>query len=310
MSHPTSINAHFIISTSQDGRRFDQVLTELLAIHSRARVQTWIESGQVLLNDRPTVPKQRVREGDKIDVNVVLPIETEAQGENIALDIVYADEDVIVLNKPAGFVVHPGAGVRDGTLMNALLYHYPELAQLPRAGIVHRLDKDTTGLMMVARSLAAHTALVAALQAREVKRRYLAVAQGVMRASGTVDTQMGRHPRNRVKMAVLEQGKHAITHYRMLERFSGYTYVQCDLETGRTHQIRVHMAHIGYPLVGDLLYGANSKGLSFPRQALHATFLSFKHPITQQWVEFQVDLPADMAELIATLRKDFHDTDH
>jgi 23S rRNA pseudouridine1911/1915/1917 synthase len=315
--------AHFTVTDLQDGRRLDQVLTECMAVHSRGRIQSWIESGQVLLNGAVAPVKQKVHEGDEIAVNAAVTIETEAEGEDIALDIVYDDEEVIVINKPAGLVVHPGAGMPKGTLMNALLYHYPELAQLPRAGIVHRLDKDTTGLMVIARTLPAHTALVSALQAREVKRRYLAITQGVMRSSGTIDTFMGRHPRHRVKMAVVEEGKPAITHYHILERFFAHTFIQCDLETGRTHQIRVHMAHLGYPLLGDPLYGANLprlKGLSegtiavvksFPRQALHAASLAFHHPITEEWLEFKADLPEDMAHLLEILRKDKpHDPYH
>lgn len=317
-----TIVADFVIQAAQEGKRLDQVLTELLEVHSRGRVQSWIDAGQVTLNGKVVAPKQRLWEGDAIHVSVVLAVETEAEGEDIALTIVHADEAVIVINKPAGLVVHPGAGVRKGTLMNALLYHYPELAHVPRAGIVHRLDKDTTGLMVVARTVEAHTALVAALQARDVKRTYAAVTQGVMRASGRLDTAMGRHPRNRVKMAVLDEGKQAITHYQILERFFAHTYIRCDLETGRTHQIRVHMAHLGYPLLGDRLYGASLtklKGLqpdtitaiqSFPRQALHATELAFAHPTTQAWMTFHAPLPPDMADLLVLLRKDIPHVSH
>ncbi|MFI4957283.1 MAG: 23S rRNA pseudouridine(1911/1915/1917) synthase RluD [Gammaproteobacteria bacterium] len=311
-----TIEAHFVIEDAQAGRRLDQVLTELLSVHSRGRVQSWIEAGQVTVNGKVVAVKQRLWEGDKIDVAVVLAIETEDQGEDMPLNIVYADDSVIVINKPAGLVVHPGAGIREGTLMNALLYHYPELAHLPRAGIVHRLDKDTTGLMVIARTVEAHTALVEALQERNVKRTYLAITQGVLRSSGTVETNMGRHPKNRVKMAVLDEGKHAVTHYHILERLFAHTYVQCDLETGRTHQIRVHMAHLGYSLLGDPVYGpaqTRMKGLQpetiaavqgFKRQALHATLLAFEHPETGEWVEFKAELPQDMAELLAILRKD------
>lgn len=310
------IDAHFVIETVQSGKRLDQVLTDYLSVHSRGRVQSWIDAGQVMVNGKVVASKQRLSVGDVVDVSVVLAIETDAQGENIALNVVYVDDAVIVINKPAGLVVHPGAGVREGTLMNALLYHYPELAQLPRAGIVHRLDKDTTGLMVIARTVEAHTALVAALQARKVKRRYLAITQGVMRSSGHLETNMGRHPKNRVKMAVVNEGKHAVTHYQILERLWAHTYVRCDLETGRTHQIRVHMAHLGYPLLGDPLYGPAQmklKGLQpetvaviqqFKRQALHATVLAFEHPVTNEWMEFEAQLPEDMAELLSILRKD------
>lgn len=315
MSNDT-IMADFTISAAEEGRRLDQVLTSLMQVHSRARIQGWIESQQVTVNGKFVSSKYRVWANDHIHVAAILPMETTDVAQDIALDIVHADDAVIIINKPAGLVVHPGAGVREGTLMNALLHHFPELALVPRAGIVHRLDKDTTGLMVVARTVEAHTALVAQLQARSVKRTYWAITQGVMRSSGRLETAMGRHPKNRVKMAVLDEGKQAITHYQILERLFAHTLIQCDLETGRTHQIRVHMAHLGFPLLGDTLYGPNLcklKGLAtdtiaavrvFPRQALHAMTLGFEHPLTHAWVSFHAKLPPDMAALLTLLQKD------
>ena len=283
------------------GRRLDQVLAELLPEYSRSRIQTWIDEGQVLLDGAAAKPKQKVWGGEMLSVvPMAHPSEVEAAPEDIPLDIIYEDEAILVLNKPAGLVVHPGSGNWSGTLLNALLHHAPQLKQLPRAGIVHRLDKDTSGLMVVAKTLQAQTDLVRQLQARSVSRIYLAVVEGDAQSEGSVDAPIGRHPRDRVKMAVVERGKPALTHFRVLERLPRHTLVECRLETGRTHQIRVHMQSIGHPLVGDPVYGERTL---FHRQALHATRLALVHPATGARMEWEKSMPQDMAELLATLRR-------
>ncbi|MCB1708533.1 MAG: 23S rRNA pseudouridine(1911/1915/1917) synthase RluD, partial [Halioglobus sp.] len=265
-----------------DGERLDQVAARLFPAYSRSRLQAWIRTGELQVGGEQRRPRDRVRRGDRLVVAAELVQEVGWQAQAIDLDIIYEDHSILVLNKPAGLVVHPAAGHADGTLVNALLAHAPELAQLPRAGIVHRLDMETSGIMVVARSLTAHHHLVAQLQARTVRREYCAVCIGAMTGGGTVDAPMGRHPRLRKKMAVLGNGgKTAITHYRVTRRFAHHTRITVNLETGRTHQIRVHMAHRHYPLVGDPLYGGRPRiprGASgeliealrsFPRQALH-----------------------------------------
>jgi 23S rRNA pseudouridine1911/1915/1917 synthase len=296
------------------GRRLDQALAELFPSYSRSRLQQWIKAGQVLLNQQPVLARYRVAGGEHVEIDAQLQLETEARPQAIGLDVRFQDEHLLVLNKPAGLVVHPAAGNPDGTLQNALLHYDPRLASLPRAGIVHRLDKDTSGLMVVARSLSAHHSLVAQLQARTVQREYLALVQSVLAAGGTVDAPIGRHPRDRLRMAVVESGKPAITHYRVVERFTAHTLVRARLETGRTHQIRVHMAHIRCPLVGDPLYGGRQKlprGASaelrealsaFRRQALHATRLQLLHPASGEAVSWEAELPNDFMLLIETLR--------
>ncbi|HLU13202.1 MAG TPA: 23S rRNA pseudouridine(1911/1915/1917) synthase RluD [Arenimonas sp.] len=299
------------------GRRFDQVLAELFPDFSRSRLAEWIKSGDALLDGRQVKPREAVRGGEPVTLAVRLSTETHAEPEAIPLNVLYQDEDVIVLDKPAGLVVHPGAGNPRGTLVNALLNLDPRLADLPRAGIVHRLDKDTSGLMVVARSLRAHTSLVEQLSGREVHRQYLAVVQGSMVAGSTVDAPIGRHPTDRIRMAVLrEGGREAVTHYRVREKFRAHTLVECRLETGRTHQIRVHMAHVRHPLVGDPLYGgsfrlpkAATEALveqlrGFRRQALHAEKLAFRHPASGETLEFQTPMPADMQALVQALRAD------
>lgn len=303
------------VPASMSGLRFDQVASELFPDFSRSRLQSWIRDGQLTLDGRIAKPKDRLIGGEQLE----LKAEQEAQGtwepEAIALDIVHEDDHLLVINKPAGLVVHPAAGNYTGTLLNALLNHCPDLINLPRAGIVHRLDKETTGLMVVAKTLQAHTDLVEQLADRTVSREYEAVAVGAMTGGGTVDAPMGRHPTQRKLMAVLSQGgKRAVTHYRVLTRFPHHTHIRVKLETGRTHQIRVHMAHIGFSLVGDATYGkrfkipkAASEHLietlkSFPRQALHAATLGLEHPNTGEYCEWSAPLPKDFQELMIALK--------
>jgi 23S rRNA pseudouridine1911/1915/1917 synthase len=298
------------------GRRFDAVLAELFPEYSRSRLAEWIKSGDVLLDGRQARPRDPVRGGERVVLTAVLEIQTRSEPEDIALDILYEDADVFVIDKPAGLVVHPGAGNPAGTLVNALLHRDPALATLPRAGIVHRLDKDTSGVMVVARTLPAHTSLVEQLSAREVHRQYLAVVLGPLVSGGTVNAPIDRHPRDRLRQAVREDGRDAVTHYRLRERFRAHTLLECRLETGRTHQIRVHMAHIKHPIVGDPLYGGPlklPKGATdvlveslrgFKRQALHAETLEFAHPISGEPIRCSTPMPADMQALVATLRED------
>ncbi len=309
---------HFVVPDECAGMRFDQVLAKLLPEYSRSRLQEWIAAGQATLNGAIVAAKLKVWGGEEIVVSPQAhPSEVPHQAEDIALDIVYEDDALLVINKPAGLVVHPGSGNWEGTLLNALLHHAPQLSAIPRAGIVHRLDKDTSGLLVVAKTLTAQTALVRQLQARSVKREYLALAYGELRHGGTVNEPVGRHPTQRVKMAVVESGKEAVTHYQVEEKFSGCTLVRCRLETGRTHQIRVHLAHIGHPLVGDSVYlkgvhkcPAQVRTLlhGFPRQALHATRLALIHPDTGVLMEWHAPLPEDMMRLLRQLREVNHDS--
>ncbi len=298
----------------QVGQRVDQVAAELFHQYSRAKLQAWIKSGELLVDGAAVRTRDKVHYGSVMTLDADVVVSENWSAQSIALDIVYEDEAILVVNKPAGLVVHPGAGSPDGTLLNALLFHDEKLAAVPRAGIVHRLDKDTTGLLVVARTLEAHADLVRQLQARSMKREYEAVVTGVLTAGGTVDAPIGRHPRDRIKMAVVAQGKPAVTHYRVLQRFETYTHVRCILETGRTHQIRVHMAHIGHPLLGDALYGARlrlPKGADescknvlqhFQRQALHAAQLGLVHPVSGESLQWQCALPDDMQQLLQVLR--------
>lgn len=312
----TSIRRQLSIPPEHAGRRLDQSLAELLGEYSRSRLKEWIEAGQVLVDGLPLRPKDRVLGGESVRIEAELPAAVPVAPQNIALEVVYEDDQVLVIDKPVGLVVHPGAGNAAGTLQNALLHFDPALAQVPRAGIVHRLDKDTSGLMVVARTLAAHTALVRAIEAREVERVYEAVCAGVMTGGGVIEAPIARHPVDRVRMAVREDGREAVTHYRVLQRFRGHTHVQLKLESGRTHQIRVHMAHIRYPLVGDRVYGGRlllPKGATAPlvqalrafkRQALHAARLAFEHPMTGKPVECVASLPDDMRALLEVLAAD------
>ncbi|QDQ29343.1 23S rRNA pseudouridine(1911/1915/1917) synthase RluD [Chitinimonas arctica] len=296
------------------GGRLDAVLAKLLPDYSRSRLARWIDEGSVLLNDKPASPKTKLWGGETILVEVKPdPQQTAFQPEALDFPVIYQDATLVVIDKPAGLVVHPAAGNWSGTLLNGLLYRYPELAGVPRAGIVHRLDKDTSGLMVVARTLKAQTELVRQLQARTVKRHYLAIAQGNLARDGKVDAPIGRDPKNRLKMAVVDNGKPAVTHYTILENFTRHCLVECRLETGRTHQIRVHMAHLGHSLAADPVYGGRPSSHSpamlamlagFGRQALHAARLGLIHPETGEAQQWECPLPADMQALLALLREE------
>lgn len=306
-----------IIPETLNGLRVDQALAQLFSEYSRGQLTKWIKAGDVMLNQQGCRPKDAVRTGDQIEIAAQQVIHDDNwQAEPIALDIIYEDDDVLIINKAAGMVVHPGAGNQNGTMVNALLAHVPQLTHIPRAGIVHRIDKDTTGLLMVAKSLQAHHSLISQLQQRTVIREYQAIACGVFTAGGTVDAPIGRHHVDRKRMAVTQNGKPAVTHYRIEERFRAHTHLRCKLETGRTHQIRVHMAHIRHPLLGDPLYGGRFKtprGMTESclntlqntrRQALHAGLLGFDHPTTGEPVSWQIPLPDDMQRLLELLRVD------
>ena len=311
-----TIELSLTIPTAQAGQRLDQALAALLPDYSRSRLKAWIESGEVRVDGAVLRPRDKVIGGEAVSINASLPEETRAVAQEIPLVLVHEDKHVFVVDKPAGLVVHPGAGNPDNTLQNALLALDPKLASLPRAGIVHRLDKDTSGLLIVARTLPAHTALVRMLGERDVHREYEAICRGVMTAGGTIDAPIDRHPTERVRMAVREGGRDAVTHYRVIARFRANTHVRVQLETGRTHQIRVHLAHAGYPIVGDRVYGGRltlPKGANeelrqalrgFPRQALHAARLQFDHPVTGKPLECASPLPADMRGLLDLLAAD------
>lgn len=304
------------VPDSLAGKRFDQIASELFAEYSRSRIQSWIKSGELLVNGALRKPKEKLIGGEVLQVQAELEPDESWEPADISLDIVYEDASLIVVNKPKGLVVHPAAGHRNDTLLNALLSHCPGLATLPRAGIVHRIDKDTTGLLVIAKTLPAHASLVAQLQEKTMLREYEAVACGVMTGGGMVDEPIGRHPTQRTKQAVHHAGKEAVTHYRVIERFRAHTHLRVQLETGRTHQIRVHMAHINYPLLGDPVYGGRlrlPKGATpeliqalraFKRQALHARTLGLQHPESGEVMEWSSDLPDDMQALLQVLRED------
>ncbi len=285
----------------------DVTLSALLPDYSRSRIQDWIRQKEVKSNGQPVTAKQRVSGGERIEIILVPhPSEQLTSAEDIALDVVFEDDSLLVVNKPAGLVVHPGSGNWQGTMMNGLLHHAPALAQIPRAGIVHRLDKDTSGLLVVAKTLPAQTALVRQLQARRVKRQYLAVVEGRVVCDGRVDAPIGRHPVQRTLMSVQGNGKEAITHYAVEQQFARHALLRCTLETGRTHQIRVHMQHIGHPLVGDSTYNRRRAqvllcGEPFSRQALHATQLGLLHPVTGEPMQWQCHPPADFLGLLHCL---------
>ena len=306
------------VQPEQMGQRLDQTLAELFPEYSRSRLKTWIEADLVKLNDRITnIPREKVFGGERIEIIVEVEDETRFEAENIPLNIVYEDDDIIVINKPKDLVVHPGAGNPNGTVLNALLYHYPPISEVPRAGIVHRLDKDTTGLMVVAKTIPAQTKLVRDLQKRKITREYEAVASGIMTKGGTVDQPMARHATKRTLMAVHPMGKPAVTHYRIMENYRNYTRLRLRLETGRTHQIRVHMAHIAHPLLGDQTYGGRPRPpknasedfmevlRNFKRQALHAVMLRLAHPITGEMMDWYAPLPDDFVELLNALKADY-----
>ncbi|MDP7593598.1 MAG: 23S rRNA pseudouridine(1911/1915/1917) synthase RluD [Litorilituus sp.] len=306
-----------IVPQSCLGKRLDQTIAQMFPDYSRSRLKEWILSGCVTVNGEVlTRAREKMYGGEVITIDAQVEAEQRFEAQDIALNIVYEDDDILVINKPAGLVVHPGAGNPDGTVLNALLHHCPELDVVPRAGIVHRLDKDTTGLMVVAKTIAAQTNLVEALQLREITREYEAVANGLMTAGGLVDEPIGRHATKRTHMAVTFSGRPSVTHYRVLEKYRLHTRLRLRLETGRTHQIRVHMAHITHPLVGDPVYGGRprppknatpellDKLRGFKRQALHAAMLSLYHPITGELMTWHADLPEDFVELVEILQQD------
>ena len=313
---PQHIQLELTIPGEMRGRRLDQALAELVSEYSRSRLQQWIRSGEVTLDGRLPQVREKVMGGERVRIDAVIREQTVDAAEAIPLAIVHEDAELLVINKPAGLVVHPAAGNPAGTLLNALLHYDAQLAGLPRAGIVHRLDKSTSGLMVVARSLTAHKRLVDALQARTVKREYLTVVNSVLTAGGCIDAPIGRHPVDRKRMAVVSGGKEAVTHYRVEQRYRAHTLVRVQLETGRTHQIRVHMAYRHHPVVGDPVYGgrlrlpksADAHVIAilsgFRRQALHATQLTLEHPASGETMSWHAELPSDMGELIETLRQD------
>jgi 23S rRNA pseudouridine1911/1915/1917 synthase len=299
------------------GQRLDSALARLMPEHSRTRIKGWIEEGGVLLGRRPCKPRDTVEAGAHVSVRMSAPpVQATVQAESIELNLAHQDKDIFVVDKPAGLVVHPGAGNPQHTLQNALLGLDPALARLPRAGLIHRLDKDTSGLLVIARNETAQTSLSRQLMARTMSREYLALCVGVMVSGGTIDAPIGRNRSDRLRMAVRESGRPAVTHYRVLERFRAHTYLSVKLETGRTHQIRLHLSHLKYPIVGDPVYGgrfgrprAATADLIdalrfFKRQALHAATLSFDHPRSGKRLTLQSEVPADFAHLLAVLRAD------
>ncbi len=306
-----------VVPESCLGKRLDQTIAIMFPDYSRSRLKDWILAGHVFVNGESIiVAREKMYGGETIEINASLEKEVRSTAQNIPLDIVYEDDDILVINKPAGLVVHPGAGNPDGTVLNALLHHCPSIDLVPRAGIVHRLDKDTTGLMVVAKTIPAQTNLVEALQAREITREYEAIANGIMTAGGMVDEPIGRHATKRTHMAVIHSGRPSVTHYRVMEKFRLHTRLRLRLETGRTHQIRVHMAYINHSLVGDPVYGGRPRPpknateelrvtlREFKRQALHAAMLSLYHPVSGELMTWHADIPEDFAKLTAVLRED------
>lgn len=317
MNHTTQIiNLTAIIPEDCAGLRVDQAIARLFPEHSRMRLQSWLRENQVTIDGKFMLPREKVKGGEQVIIHATILPTDSWSAEPIALDVIYEDDSLLVINKPVGLVIHPAVGNRQGTLLNALLHKEPQLENLPRAGIVHRLDKDTSGILVVAKTLIAHTHLVRQLQERTIEREYRAIVCGVMTAGGTVDAPIGRHPRQRTKMAVVSDGKPAVTHYRVLERFRAHTYIKVSLETGRTHQIRVHMAHIHYPLVGDSTYNVRSYSPAgaipellvalrqFHRQALHAYRLQLTHPETNEIMAWTAPVPHDMEALLEILKLD------
>lgn len=306
----------FTIPPELAGDRIDQALAKLLPEYSRSKLKTWLENGKITVNGEIWRPKDKIAGDEIIIVKAEAEEQITDQPEDISLSIIYEDDDILVINKPAGMVVHPGAGHRSSTMLNALLHHAPQLKNIPRAGIIHRLDKGTSGLLVVCKTLTAHTFLVKQLQQRKISREYETIVYGELISGGTIKTQIGRHPTQRVKMAVVDadHGKEAITHYRIIEKFRDFTHIRVKLETGRTHQIRVHLAHLHHPIVGDKVYGGRMrlpknapKKLiealqNFTHQALHASKLGLTHPTTREWIEWKIDLPIDIQQLLQMLK--------
>ena len=307
------IQLEIVIPEKFKGKRLDLALSKLFPEHSRSRIQSWIKAGEVEVNNSKYKQRNVVNSGDIIKINATLKSIDKHQAEHIDLDVIHEDKAIIILNKPAGLVVHPGAGNQKHTLVNALLHFDEKLDVLPRAGIIHRLDKDTTGIMIIARTIESYTYLVNELQKRNIKRNYKAVICGQLVAGGVIENKIGRHPVHRTKMAVTDKGKLATTHYRIIKKFQHYTYLDIQLGTGRTHQIRVHMNNEKHPIIGDPLYGKNTfikKGIdaslrefikNFKRQALHAYNLEFTHPISKKIISLKAELPDDMNNLIKIL---------
>ncbi len=317
-----SLISDAIVSSEYYGQRVDVVLAQLFPEYSRSQLTQWLKNGAITLNNRSYKPKDKLQGGEVVHmhVNLITPFKPNLP-EAIPIEIVFEDNSILIINKPYGLVVHPGAGNPDHTLVNALIHHKPELNHLPRAGIVHRLDKDTTGLLIVAKKLTSHTSLIRQMQAREIQRHYITLVHGQIISGGTIDTFYGRHPRNRLKMAVCTQGRLAITHYSVRKHYTGLTLLDVKLMTGRTHQIRVHLSHINHPIVGDQLYCGRNRipgGIpdeqrtalqQFKRQALHAGFISFLHPETQQPLTFNAPLPDDFQTLLTILDKSIDSSD-
>lgn len=316
MNKDNKIQQTLIIPDIYAHERLDQTLAKLLPEFSRTQIKEWLEAGYILVNGDILKGKVKVKGGETIEIDAIPKAQPAWEPQAIPLNIIHEDDSLIVINKPAGLVVHPGTGNSDRTLLNALLHHAPQLQNLPRAGILHRLDKDTSGVLVVAKTAAALKSLSQQLKRRTLLREYQAIIAGTMISGGMVDAPVGRHPLQRKRMAVTETGKTAVTHYRVAEKYRAHTRLKLRLETGRTHQIRVHMAHIRYPIVGDKTYGGRiqlSKGMTpelvkmlrtFKRQALHAFAIGFIHPESEEEVRFEVDLPQDIQELIQTLRDD------
>ena len=312
---PDRIKLRGVVPADAAGARLDLAVSALFADYSRARLQKWIRGGELRVDGKTGKPTQKVVGGELIELDAEPELQEGVLAQDLPIDLIYQDREVLVVNKPPALVVHPAAGHHDGTLQNALLHFDPGLAAIPRCGIVHRLDKDTSGVMVVARTLRSHASLVAQLQSRTMSRVYEALVWGSMARAGSVNEPIGRHPRDRKRMAVVEGGREAVTHFRILESFGGISHLEVSLQTGRTHQIRVHMNHLGYPLVGDPQYGRKTRSVKgirpglleslnkFPRQALHARRLRFVHPEDQQNKEFEAPLPADFQQLLSMLRE-------